>query len=72
MEYRKLPHGNEHISVIGIGSSAIGSAEESEIETTINAAIEAGINYSDLASASARPFAPYGRVFKNCRNEVHL
>ena len=35
MEYRKLPHGNEQISVIGIGSSALGAAEESEIERTV-------------------------------------
>ena len=72
MEYRKLPHGNERISVIGIGSSALGSAEENEIEKTISAAIEAGINYFDMASASARPFAPYGRVLRECRSMVYL
>lgn len=72
MEYRKLPHGNEQISVIGLGSSAIGNAEEPEIEETLTAAVDAGINYFDLASASARPFAPYGRVFKGCRNHVYL
>ena len=72
MEYRKLPHGNEQISVIGIGSSALGAAEESEIERTVATAIEAGINYFDMASASARPFAPYGRVLSGCRQQVYL
>ena len=35
MEYRKLPRGTEQISIIGIGSSAIGMAGEKEIEETI-------------------------------------
>ena len=31
MQYRKLPKGTEEISVIGLGSSAIGEAGEKEI-----------------------------------------
>ena len=72
MEYRKLPHGNEQISIIGIGSSALGDADEGEIEQTIAAAIEAGVNYFDMASATSRPFAAYGRVMKGCRDRVYL
>ena len=31
MEYRKLPHGGEKISVLGLGSSSIGGSGEKEI-----------------------------------------
>ena len=46
MEYRKLPHGNEQISVIGFGTSSIGMAGEKEIEATMEMALENGINLS--------------------------
>ena len=42
MEYRKLPHGDEQISVIGVGTSSIGMAGEKEIEETMNLALENG------------------------------
>lgn len=67
-----MPHGDEQISIIGIGSSALGSAEENEIERTVAAAVEAGVNYFDMATATARPFAPYGRVLSGCRSQVML
>ena len=31
MEYRKLPHGEEKISVLGLGSSSIGGSGEKKI-----------------------------------------
>ena len=34
MEYRKLPHGGEQISIIGLGNSSIGVLSEGEIEDT--------------------------------------
>ena len=41
MEYRKLPHGGEQISVIGLGNSSL-SAEvgEKEIQATVEMALE--------------------------------
>ncbi len=30
MEYRKLPHGEEQISVIGMGSSVVGEQKDAE------------------------------------------
>ena len=56
MQYRKLPKGTEEISVIGLGSSAIGEAGEKEIAETFLMAIENGINYFDMASADEAPF----------------
>lgn len=70
MEYRKIPHTGEEISVIGIGTSGIQAAEEQEIEEVARLAVESGINYFDLASAEAKPFVPFGRAFRGCRDKV--
>ena len=44
MEYRKLPHGGEKISIIGLGNSSLGPAGEAEIERIVRLAIENGVN----------------------------
>ena len=31
MEYRKLPHGDEQISVIGMGSSVVGEQKDADM-----------------------------------------
>lgn len=51
MEYRKLPKGDEKISVFGLGSSSLGPAGAKETEATITMALENGINYFDMANA---------------------
>lgn len=58
MIYRKLPHGGEDISVIGIGMGSIHESSEEEIESTIRFAIENGVNYFDMAASEAKPYAP--------------
>lgn len=72
MEYRKLPHGEEEISVLGIGTSAIGEASEEEIIEIIDEAIKAGINYIDLASGHAKTFAAVGKAIEGKRKNVYL
>lgn len=72
MEYRKLPHGNEMLSVIGMGSAVIGEAEEEEIIKTVHGAIEAGINLFDLAAGYASTFPAYGKALKGKRDQVYL
>lgn len=72
MEYRKLPHGNEEISVLGFGTSAIGEASEEEIIATVQMAIENGINYFDLASGHANTFETFGKAIKGKRDQVYL
>lgn len=62
MEYRKLPHGDEQISVLGLGTSSIGRAGDAEIEAAAMLALERGINYFDMASADAAPFSAFGRA----------
>ena len=49
MEYRKLLHGEEKISVIGMGSSVVGEQKEEDIIKTVEYALDAGINYFDMA-----------------------
>lgn len=70
MEYRRLPHGGEPISVIGFGTSSIGMAGEKEIEAAMTMALENGINYFDMASADAAPFPAFGRALAGQRKRV--
>ena len=71
MEYRKLPHGPEEISVIGLGTSSIQAASEKEIEETLSYAAAHGVNYFDMGSAEAKPFPVYGRTLAGCRDKVY-
>ena len=41
MKYRKLPHGEEQISIIGMGSSVIGEQAEKDIIKTVHFAMDA-------------------------------
>ncbi len=72
MEYRQLPHGKEMISVIGMGTSSIGEANEQEIIDTVHLAIKSGINYFDLASGHACTFKAFGKAIKGKREKVYL
>ena len=72
MLYRKLPKGEEEISILGIGSSSIQASTEKEIEEIVAAAIENGINFFDMASSEAKPFAAYGRAIADVRDQVYF
>ena len=72
MEYRKLPHGEEQISILGLGSSSIGMAGEREIQATVELALERGVNFFDLASADAAPFPVYGKAMAGVRDKVYF
>lgn len=71
MEYRNLPHGGEPISILGLGSSALGPSGDQEIQATAALAVENGINYFDLASADAAPFTAYGKALGSVRDKVY-
>lgn len=71
MQYRKLPHGTEQISVLGLGTSSIQHSSEREIEETLRLAVERGVNFFDMASAEAKPFPVYGRALASCREKVY-
>ena len=72
MEYRKLPHGEEHLSILGLGTSSIGMAGEKELAATMELAREQGGNFFDMASADAAPFPAYGRALKGLRDKVYF
>ena len=69
MEYRVLPHGGEKISVIGLGSGSL-SGTEDEMVAVLNAAIDNGINYFDMAPSVEAPFAAYARAFAGRREKI--
>ncbi|MDO5425945.1 MAG: aldo/keto reductase [Eubacteriales bacterium] len=72
MEYRKLPKGNEQISVIGFGGSSIHQAGEREAVEVISRAVESGINYFDMAASEAVSFDYYRAAFAGRRERVYL
>ncbi|MCI8647346.1 MAG: (4Fe-4S)-binding protein [Firmicutes bacterium] len=72
MKYRKLPRGEEQISVIGMGSSVVGEQTEKDIIENVEFALNAGINYFDLAAGHASVFPAYGRALEGCRKEAML
>lgn len=72
MEYRRLPKGEKRISILGIGTSSIQASSEKEIEEIIGTALEKGINYFDMASSEAKPFAAYGRAMAGMRDKAYF
>ena len=72
MEYRKLPHGEEMVSVIGMGSSVVGEQKEADIIRTVEYALDAGINYFDMAGGHASIFPAYGKALKGRRKDAML
>ena len=72
MEYRKLPRGGDKISILVLGTSSIGMAGEKEIEAAMAAALEAGINFFDMASADAAPFPAYGKAIAGMREKLYF
>ena len=72
MEYRKLPHGDEQISVIGMGASVVGEQAEIDIIETVHFALDAGINYFDMAGGHASIFPAYGKALEGNREKAML
>lgn len=71
MEYRKLPHGTEALSVIGLGLGNIHTAPDREIEQTLNYAMEHGVNFFDLCCGRVGVYEDFGRVVKGRRDRVY-
>lgn len=72
MEYRRLPHGGEPISIIGLGMGYIHEGGEAEVEKTVSMALDAGINYFDMAGSEGMPYAAYGRALAGRREQAIL
>ncbi|MCM1148903.1 MAG: aldo/keto reductase [Butyricicoccus sp.] len=72
MEYRRLPHGGEEISALGLGAACISEAGECEMIETVQLAVEQGVNYFDVASSDAALFPAYGKALSGAREKVYL
>ncbi len=70
MEYRKLPHGGEKISVIGLGLGGIQKTPDEEVERVVRTAIERGVNFFDLCAGGKNVYAPFGRAIAGQRDKV--
>ena len=71
MEYRKLPHGTEQLSILGLGNSSLSAASEKEQQKTIEQALDCGMNLFDFAAADAAPFAAFGKAVGSRRKDVY-
>lgn len=72
MRYRTLPHGGEKLSVIGLGAGSLHNSSPREVETTLEEAIEAGINLFDFIPSNAQPLEPMARALRRHRADVHV
>ena len=70
MEYRKLPHGEERISVLGLGAGSLGESSPEEIEAVYRKAIENGIDFFDLCGGNSAVFESFGKAIKGHRKDV--
>lgn len=57
-----MPHGEEQISILRLGTSSIQAADERENGDTICYAVDMESIFFDMASAKAKHFAVYGRA----------
>ena len=71
MEYRKLPHGNEQIGVLGLGLGNIKNTPAAETEAILRKAIAHGINFFDLCT-SGSVYATVGKAIAGQREKVFL
>ena len=72
MEYRKLPHGTEQISVIGLGTSVVGEHSVQNVVETVTFALDSGVNYIDLAGGHAAIFPGIGEALAGRRKDAYL
>ena len=72
MEYRKLPHGDEQISVIGLGTSVVGEYSVQNVVETVTFALDNGVNYIDLAGGHAAIFPGIGEALAGRRKDAYV
>lgn len=72
MEYRKLPHGDEHIGVLGIGTGGIHKNTDAGIEEIIRTAIDHGVNFFDLCAGGKNVYKPFGMAIAGQRDKVYF
>ncbi len=71
MDYRKLPHGDERISTIGLGLGNIHVATDREVEATFRYAMDSGINFFDLCGGTVAVYEAFGRAAQGRRDQLY-
>ena len=72
MEYRKLPHGEEKISVIGMGSSVVGEhAVKRRLSKPLPMLWSMASTILIWPAAMLPFFRPTAKALQGCRNDVH-
>ena len=72
MEYRRLPHGGEEISVIGFGTGFNEFPGHEAMVGTIRCALDSGINLLDLTPWDARVLGAFGEALRGRREDAYL
>lgn len=70
MEYRKLPHGGEKVSTIGIGAGCLYQASPREIKDIISFGMDQGINLIDTVMYDNSAAEPIAEALKGRRDEM--
>lgn len=72
MLYRTVPRTGDEVGVIGMGTSSNGAAGVEETVKTVRMALDAGVNYFDLAAGDSVAFEAFGEALKGRREEAIL
>ncbi len=72
MIYRRLPHGGEEISALGLGTAYLYRASYQDIRATFEHAFDRGINYVDLAAGGYKVFKPLGEAMEGRRKDIKI
>lgn len=72
MDYRKLPRGEERISVLGLGMGGIQGCSDDEIEQVIRKAIGYGLNFFDLCGGGKNVYEPFGKAIQGNREKIYV
>ena len=72
MLYRRVGRTGDEVGVIGMGTSSNGEAGAEETRRTVELALDSGVNYFDLASATGLTFGAFGEALKGRREEAIL
>jgi predicted aldo/keto reductase-like oxidoreductase len=76
VEYRKIPHGNDAVSTVGLGGSNLHGFSIEEMEKLLECAIEEDVNLIDTAVSYAEPLDVLGKALNGRRDKfllnVHL
>ncbi len=72
MEYRKIPHGDDTFSTIGIGAGSLELASAEEVENIIRYAMEQGVNFMDTIMNRDTAAEPIARALKGVRSQMKM